>query len=44
MEGYVRGDLSRDAVFSLDKFNWTEELKKFRSARKSCELTLVIKI
>ena len=41
MEGYVRGDFSRDAIFSLDKFNWTEELKKCRSAKKSCELALV---
>ena len=41
MEGYVRGDFSRDAIFSLDKFNWTEEMKKCRSAKKSCESTLV---
>ena len=41
MEGYVRGDFSRDTHFLSGHFNWTEELKKCRSAKKSFELTLV---
>ena len=41
MEGYVRGDFSRDTHFLSGHFNWTEELKKCRSAKKSCELALV---
>jgi polysaccharide export outer membrane protein len=36
----VRGDFSLDVRFLSGHFNWTEELKKCRSAKKSCEFCI----